>query len=106
MAKYTKRTKEWWATHVATLKSSGLPLSVYATRHDLVESTLRDHVLRAKSETSSSLVPIPMLVIDPKLRNSSLSGLYLELQNGAKLQISNNFNTETFVRILLSINDL
>ena len=106
MTKYTKQRKEWWAAHLAALKSSGLSLRAYAAKHNLAKSTLRDHISKAKNEICSDLVQIPMSGIKHEAKDTNLSGLYLELQNGAKLQISNNFNSETFSRVLLSINNL
>ena len=106
MANHKKRSNKWWDAQIVAWESSNLSMREFTSRHNIANSTFRDRLARKKNEVDLQLIPISRSVVLQQEKDTTLSGLYFELPNGARLQILNNFNSDTFARVLLSINDL
>ena len=102
---HLRRSSLFWKNHIQNFKESGLSIRTYCSQHNLAKSTLRDKLKVLDIKSDLQLVAIPENLINNSAPTAS-AGVYLEFANGVKLQIENNFNSESLVRIVQSISGI
>lgn len=106
MTNNKKRSERFWQKHIAEWETSGLSKSEYARNHGINKNTFYTRVSKAKKKEDLQLIPLPQSLLVEQRKVVDSTGLYIELPSSIKLQIENNFNQETFTRILQCINAL
>lgn len=97
--RYAIRSQIIWREHVARWLKGKQSQAEYCRKHNIAESTFSYYVSKKSLQEEIQLVKIPSKMLNPNPHKIETSGICLEFPNGIKLQIENNFVSDTLVRV-------